>query len=312
MAEVYGIEELRDRLLSGESSVASRMRTVFALKGINTDESVETLGSALKSETSALVLHEICYVLGQMQRVSALPILINTLKNTHYEPMVRHEAAEAIAAIGHPDGLPILMEYQNDSALEVAETCQIAVLQLHQRLNNSNKSINDSSQHGFSSVDPAPPSESRDVDSLRKQILDATNYSLFERYKAMFSLRNIGNDESVDVLCDALDADSSSALFRHEVAFVLGQMQNARSIPALQRCLENDSEHDMVRHEAAEALGAIATSTCDTILQTFCNDPTPVVRESCAVALDISDYFNSESLHYTDTIPKATTTTSAQ
>ena len=45
---------------------------------------------------------------------------------------------------------------------------------------------------------------------------------LFDRYRAMFSLRNIGDDESILALAAGLQC--SSALFRHEIAFVLGQV----------------------------------------------------------------------------------------
>ena len=46
---------------------------------------------------------------------------------------------------------------------------------------------------------------------------------LFDRYKAMFSLRNNGSKAAVVALTTAF-ADPSP-LFRHEVAYVLGQLQ---------------------------------------------------------------------------------------
>ena len=42
----------------------------------------------------------------------------------------RHESAEAIAAIGCEDSLQVLQKYCSDAAIEVAETCQLAVARL--------------------------------------------------------------------------------------------------------------------------------------------------------------------------------------
>merc|ERR1711915_463129 len=75
----------------------------------------------------------------------------------------------------------------------------------------------------FNSVDPAPASLDKDLDQLRKTLLD-NSASLFDRYRAMFSLRNINTPESARVLGSALR--TGSALFRHEVGYVLGQMEN--------------------------------------------------------------------------------------
>ncbi len=42
-------------------------------------------------ETSALLLHEVAYVLGQMREPSAVPILTAVLRDTNQLPIVRHE-----------------------------------------------------------------------------------------------------------------------------------------------------------------------------------------------------------------------------
>jgi len=58
----------------------------------------------------------------------------------------------------------------------------------------------------------------------------------------------------------------------------------------------------MVRHEAAEALGAIAADEALPILKQYLNDSEPIVRESCIVALDVHEYFNSDQFQYADGI----------
>ena len=100
-----------------------------------------------------------------------------------------------------------------------------------------------------------------------------------------------------------------SALFRHEIAYVLGQMQQSAAIPYLSRVLANAGEHDMVRHEAAEALGACigiedGESVTADVLHDHLKDSSRAVRESCAVALDIKDYFESDSFQYADGLSK--------
>jgi len=112
----------------------------------------------------------------------------------------------------------------------------------------------------------------------------------------MFALRNIGTDEAVLAICEGFQA--SSALFRHETAFVLGQLQSICSIPALRQQLSILNENYMVRHECAETLGSIGTDECRHILEIYLNDKERVVRESCEVALDISDYVNSTDFQY--------------
>ena len=166
------------------------------------------------------------------------------------------------------------------------------------------------------------------VDELKTILLDESR-SLFERYRAMFALRDIGTDEAILTICEGksteykgtstyvtksdLDFDiifscshqiyflgfqASSALFRHEIAFVLGQLQSVHSIPALTKQLSMVNENSMVRHECAETLGSIGTDECRRVLESYLNDKERIVRESCEVALDISDYVNSIDFQY--------------
>ena len=85
----------------------------------------------------------------------------------------------------------------------------------------------------YSSVDPAPPlpdAEEHSTRVLETILLDA-QLPLFERYRAMFSLRDRGGRDAV--LSLAKGFRDSSALFRHEIAYVFGQMQDPDSVPAL-------------------------------------------------------------------------------
>lgn len=103
--------------------------------------------------------------------------------------------AEALGAIGKEDVIPILEKYKNDPVIELAETCQLALGRLLLPKNEANV------ENIYGSVDPAPPSKIKNLDELKK-ILNDENKNLFDRYKAMFSLRDIASPESITILSE--------------------------------------------------------------------------------------------------------------
>lgn len=223
-----------------------------------------------------------------MKDTQAIPVLIKVLEDENQTPIVRHEAGEALGAIGCPSVIDILEKYAKSPIVEIAETCQIALDRV--KWMEKNEEIQDNNP--YASVDPSPPmaNPKTSVSELQKILMDE-NETLFNRYRAMFSLRNLRTKEAVLAICTGLK--DKSALFRHEVAFVLGQLQDENSIPYLSENLKDPIEHEMVRHECAEALGAIANEECVEILTEYLKDEKRVVKESCEVALDICEYENS-------------------
>ena len=159
----------------------------------------------------------------------------------------------------------------------------------------------------FKSVDPAPPlSEaqlSTDIAELQTTLLN-TALPLFERYRAMFTLRNLASPPSLTTAVPAIHALASgfadtSALFRHEIAFVFGQLSHPASIPALVSTLQNRQEVGMVRHEAAEALGGLGEHDgVEEVLKSFLDDEEEVVRDSIIVALDMAEFEKSGEIEY--------------
>lgn len=301
-------EGIVSRLLDEKQSVATRMRAIFGLKGLGGEVAVKALEKSLLSDSSALVRHEVAYVLGQMREVSALPTLVRVLDNVDEDVMVRHEAAEAMGAIADVSVLAILDRYAADVTIarEVRETCIIAAERVRwaSTLSGSEQTVGADAcgSIGYTSVDPAPPvSLELETKELRAILCDGGR-DMFERYRAMFALRNRGGDDAVRALCHSMEEERESALFRHEVAYVLGQMQSPVSIPTLAKFLRDQNEHEMVRHEAAEALGSVGTEEAEILLAKFQEDKADVVRESVEVALDISEYVASDELHYTDTV----------
>ncbi len=90
---------------------------------------------------------------------------------------MRHEAGEALGAIGTPTCVPPLQEHEHDAVLEVAETCQLA-LQRMQYLKDQPDATNEESP--FFSVDPTPALPvSTPTEKLREMLLDE-NLRMFE------------------------------------------------------------------------------------------------------------------------------------
>lgn len=80
---------------------------------------------------------------------------------------------------------------------QVAETCQLAVRRLEWLQSNKEKP----GTSPYLSVDPAPPAEETDVAKLREILLDESQ-ELFDRYRAMFALRNVGGQAAVLALAE--------------------------------------------------------------------------------------------------------------
>ena len=285
------------------------------------------MASVTNKDDCSLMRHEMAYILGQMGHVSAVGVLLSVLEDLTDDPLVRHEAAEALGAIDTSSSSPYtstsagagakveegggggigervlsaLRAHSSDEHVEVRETCQIAIELILWRQQQQKQQ----GQGLFLSVDPAPPlsvpaeggevlseeyaSSTSTAPSALAPLLVQPSLSLFHRYRIMFTLRDINTDESALALTKGFE--DPSALFRHEVAYVLGQMQRGVTIDALEDRLRDFQEHSMVRHEAAEALGAIGGERVAKLLQEYTDDSDQCVAGSCAVALDTIDYW---------------------
>lgn len=189
----------------------------------------------------------------------------------------------------------------------------------------------------FLPIDPAPAHSHKtqtlltSIPLYQAQLTAGESLPLFDRYRAMFSLRNavhaakrksqgpavstIQRKEYENLALSAILAlaqglSDKSALFRHEICFVFGELAHPGCIESMVRVLGDDHEEEMVRHEAAEALGAVVEEATesqestgqqvDTVIKTLqqwaTNAEAPrIVRESCLVALDEMAYNNDPS-----------------
>lgn len=147
-----------------------------------------------------------------------------------------------MGAVSSASSIPVLKKYLNDPSRTVRETCEIALAKIEWDNSEEGKrhrsSTSDEPQSAtiffflrassltsetrtYTSVDPAPPASgllsgraklgTASVEELRDKLLNQ-QLPLFERYRAMFALRNIGNLAAVDALAAGFSDDS--ALFK--------------------------------------------------------------------------------------------------
>ena len=309
------IPPLAAALASETTPLAVRFRALFSLKhhaalqpaDETTVPAIRAIASAFASP-SALLKHELAYCLGQSRKAEAVPYLVDVLRDRKQDDMCRHEAAEALGAIGAEGTLPVLKEFLGDKVEVVRETAEIAVARIEwaERQKRSATGAEITKQSDFASVDPAPPVEVggvHQIEELQRQLMDAGR-NLFERYRAMFALRDLASPPDLPTAVPAVRAlatgfKDKSALFRHEVAFVYGQLSHPASIPFLIEVLADLGEESMVRHEAAEALGSLGEEEgVEEVLRRYLNDDKEVVRDSVIVALDMAEYERSGLQEY--------------
>jgi deoxyhypusine monooxygenase len=296
-----------------KSSLCKKYNEMFEDRTCGTQK-LESIMEVLGPNTRSILLrHEACYILGQMKDPRSVPLLKSLLEDPSEHEITRHEAAEALGAIGESGSLECLCMYTSSDSVPLRETCELGV----DRLQASGIASGD-----FNTVDPVAvekgsvaATESQ-VDFLLAKLLNPET-DLPGKYKCLFSLRTITDVENkpsvkaVKALGEALRSEQTSALLRHEIAFVIGQMafgMCATLIPdcvsSLSSSVENSGEHSMVRHEAAIALGSIAGE--NTEIEEFLtrigdlaidesNQDEAIVIESCLVARESLRYWRKHS-----------------
>ncbi|KAL2934691.1 Deoxyhypusine hydroxylase [Bienertia sinuspersici] len=128
-ASCSSISELRDLLLDEGKDMYKRYAALFALRNDGGDEAISAVVDSLGAK-SALLRHEVAYVLGQMQNKAASAALIRTLKDVAEHPMVRHEAAEALGSIADERSVSLLEEFAKDPEPIVSQSCEVALSML--------------------------------------------------------------------------------------------------------------------------------------------------------------------------------------
>nr|CCC92681.1 conserved hypothetical protein [Trypanosoma congolense IL3000] len=300
------------KLLDPSEPLFIRTRELYRLKEsiLKTPVGVHLLVKAVDTTDSVLLQHELVYNLGQSgMKEACKPLEQFASDASKYDTVTRHEAVEALGAIGDSSCVPLLqrlMDPKNEPEAAVRESCELALKRIEMLKELGEDALRPQSKCPFVSIDPAPAFSAvnangrvpHTVEELEALLCDTTGAtSLWLRYQAMFTLRDIGTAEAVAALSRALRTDNTSALFRHEVAFVLGQMEHPASQSALLDALRDEHEAPMVRHEAAEALGAIADPATLPTLERYTDHEEAIVRDSCVVALEMHKYWSQFNSH---------------
>lgn len=68
------------------------------------------------------------------------------------------------------------------------------------------------------------------------------------RYRALFTLKNIGGTDAIDAI--AANFTDESGLLKHELAYCLGQMQDEYALNILRGVVQDVKQDVIVRHEA--------------------------------------------------------------
>ncbi|KAH9303464.1 hypothetical protein KI387_015047, partial [Taxus chinensis] len=122
------IEE-RKSFWDEEKGMYERYASLFALRNRGGAEAVDAIVAALQAQ-SALLRHEVAYVLGQLQDKVASVALTEILKDVNEHPMVRHEAAEALGSIADNESIMLLKQYEKDPEPIVSQSCEVALSML--------------------------------------------------------------------------------------------------------------------------------------------------------------------------------------
>lgn len=106
-------------------------------------------------------------------------------------------------------------------------------------------------QESFSTINrlKMPTATEERIENVGK-ILNDSARPMKERFRALFTLKNIKGELAIKFIEQAFGDDSD--LLKHELAYCLGQMQDPAAIPVLIKVLEDVSQVPMVRHEAGE------------------------------------------------------------
>ncbi|CAN6988035.1 unnamed protein product [Brassica oleracea var. botrytis] len=110
------------------------------------------------------------------------------------------------------------------------------------------------------SVSPTGNGGVNDVEKFLCERLVDQSQPISERFRALFSPRNLKGPGPRNALILVTSRDTSN-LLAHEAAFALGQMQDAEAVPALEYVLNDMSLHPI----AAESLGAIGLADLSSV-----------------------------------------------
>lgn len=133
-AKAAPVATLGAQLLDAGAPLFERYRALFALRDATPKEGERALqpmcDCLCRGEDSALLKHEVAFVLGQLEHPFAEAALCEAVQREAEHGMVRHEAAEALGAIGSPQAIKVLEQYSGHREDILRESCWVALMWL--------------------------------------------------------------------------------------------------------------------------------------------------------------------------------------
>lgn len=135
LVDTDNMQKYVDCLADVQAPIAQRVDSLFCLRAFEEVEAIEGLIKAFHVEKkSELLLHEICYCLGQMNRSAEHTAKIThflemVIQNSDYPPIVIHEAVEALGNMNNYDTLALLKQFEKADSPHtemVRETVELA------------------------------------------------------------------------------------------------------------------------------------------------------------------------------------------
>ena len=112
-----------------KAPVVARYQALFSAKGSAPSlcAASQLLEEVLSKQTDSVLLrHEACYVLGQLGVPEATPFLLTVLLDAAEHEVVRHEAAEALAAL-RLGGEELRRVQETTESVALRQTCELAL-----------------------------------------------------------------------------------------------------------------------------------------------------------------------------------------
>ena len=118
-----------------------------------------------------------------------------------------------------------------------------------------------------------------------------------ERYIAIFELKNLKNEEAVNLMRDSFPSLGESELLKHELVYTLGQLEE-RFYPLIKDFLyervRDSQEQKLVRHEAAEAIANYFDQQAIPLLEKELTSGVEYLRQTCQLSLDKIQHHHKE------------------
>jgi deoxyhypusine monooxygenase len=236
--------------------IHTKEKAVYFLKKLSTAEAIAVMIEILckKKGVPPAIRQEIANALGLIGTVANCgTTLSRILEDETDNLLVRFECARSLGVIGDQSFLKVLNDFSGDSKQHVAETCTVAAEFINWKLNVNKEDV------PLTSLDPAPPFpvHNKTSDELQEILLN-TNETLFNRLRALVSLRNLATEESALKLLEGFK-DKSSVIFRVELALAVGQMHvyDESVYARLSYNIKNDEFNCIVICEIDQALRSI-------------------------------------------------------